>query len=75
MIMQEFKGKVIWFNNNRGYGFITWNKGNVVQKDLFVHYTDIICEGYKSLKKDQVVKFKLGVNNNNVPKAIEVTTV
>ena len=44
-------GKVKWFNDEKGFGFITTDKG-----DVFVHFSDIIMEGYKRLKEDQEVE-------------------
>lgn len=68
-----YEGKVEFFINKLGYGFIKWEKDGVAQTDLFVHFSDIACDGFKTVKKDQKVKFKLGVNVRNQPKAIEVT--
>jgi len=48
-------GKVKWFNNEKGYGFIEY-KDN---EDIFVHYTAIKATGYKSLKEGERVQFKL----------------
>lgn len=72
---KEYTGKVIWFNPKNGYGFIEWSDENVKQKDMFVHFSDIVCEGFKTLNKDQVVSFKLGKNHSGNPKAIEVKVV
>lgn len=47
------KGKVKWFNSDKGYGFITGEDG----KDYFAHYSKIVCEGYKSLEEGQAVSF------------------
>lgn len=47
------RGKVKWFNNTKGYGFIERAQGD----DIFVHYTAIRCEGYRSLKDGQEVEF------------------
>ena len=47
-------GKVKWFNNAKGYGFILPESGN---GDLFVHYSSIQMEGYKTLKAGQEVEF------------------
>ena len=48
-------GKVKWFNNEKGYGFIV--KENY--DDIFVHYTAILDEGYKTLSEGQLVEFEL----------------
>lgn len=52
--MQE--GKVKWFNNTKGFGFIVPNEGG---EDVFAHFSQIQMEGYKTLKTNQVVKFDL----------------
>jgi len=49
------KGTVKWFNNQKGYGFITPEEGN----DVFVHHTAIQGEGYKSLEEGQKVEFEI----------------
>ncbi len=51
------KGKVKWFNENKGFGFITPDDGG---DDLFVHHTDVEVEGYRSLHEDQEVEFEVG---------------
>jgi len=68
----EFMGKVIWFDPRRGIGFLEWEKEGVKQKDMFVHFSDINSEGFKTLYKDQKVSFNLGTNKNGDPKAINV---
>ena len=47
-------GKVKWFNNAKGYGFILSDVGG---EDLFAHYSSIQVEGYKTLKAGQAVEF------------------
>jgi CspA family cold shock protein len=47
-------GRVKWFNNAKGYGFILPDNG---ESDLFAHYTSIEMDGYKTLKAGQVVTF------------------
>lgn len=68
----KFTGEVLWFDAKRGYGFIGWTKDGVQQKDLFVHFSDILCDGFKTLYKKQQVSFGLGTNKHGAPKAIEV---
>lgn len=68
-------GTVCWFDNKKSYGFISWSIDNVAQKDLFLHFSDISCEGFKTVKKDQKISFTIGVNNKNQPKACNVTVV
>lgn len=48
-------GTVKWFNAQKGYGFITTEDG----KDVFVHYSGIVTEGFKSLEEGQKVQFDL----------------
>jgi CspA family cold shock protein len=49
------QGKVKWFDDQKGYGFIEQDVGD----DLFVHYSDIQQEGYKTLSEDQEVEFEI----------------
>lgn len=49
------RGTVKWFNNDKGYGFIQYKEDN----DIFVHYSMIQEEGYKSLSEGDVVEFDL----------------
>lgn len=67
---EKFYGEVIWFDPKRGFGFLQWEKDGIKQKDLFVHFSDVSCDGFKTLYKEQKVSFGLGVNKHNVPKAI-----
>ncbi len=61
------KGTVKWFDNSKGYGFITPENG----KDVFVHHTAITGEGYKSLEEGQSVEF----NIEKGPKGDQATNV
>lgn len=54
-------GSVKWFNNAKGYGFIRPDTGG---DDLFVHYSYIQTEGYKSLKAGQFVQFDILASGN-----------
>ena len=49
------KGTVKWFNNQKGYGFICDEAGN----DIFVHYSVLNMDGYKTLNEGQEVEFEL----------------
>ena len=49
------RGRVKWFNNEKGYGFIEYTD----KEDIFVHYSAIRQEGYKTLTEGQTVEFKL----------------
>ena len=50
------KGKVKWFSNQKGYGFITPDGGG---KDVFVHHSAIQGDGYKTLDEGQAVEFEV----------------
>ncbi len=60
-------GKVKWFDNKKGFGFIAHDSG----KDIFVHHTSIVGDGYKTLKEGEVVSFEL-VESDKGPKAQNV---
>jgi len=65
------KGTVKWFDNAKGYGFI----GRTDGPDVFVHFSAITCEGYKSLKEGDDVEFEITEGKNgqqaaNVKKTI-----
>lgn len=60
-------GKVKWFNAEKGYGFITGEDG----KDVFVHYSSIVGEGYKSLDEGQQVEFEVTTGDRG-PQATNV---
>jgi CspA family cold shock protein len=50
------KGTVKWFNSTKGFGFITREEG----EDIFVHYNEILGNGYKSLDDGDQVQFEIG---------------
>ena len=51
------RGRVKWFNNDKGYGFIEYD--GLSNEDVFVHYSAIDQDGYKSLKEGELVDFTL----------------
>ncbi len=59
------KGTVKWFNAEKGYGFITGEDGN----DVFVHFSAIQADGYKSLDEGQAVTFDLQQGNRGMQAA------
>lgn len=61
-------GKVKWFSDMRGYGFITDEDG----KDVFVHYTGILMEGRKTLNQNDVVEFEIGEGKDGRSQAVNV---
>ena len=63
-------GKVKWFNNENGFGFITVDGGD----DVFVHFSAIQGDGFKSLEEGQEVEFTI-VEGARGPQAAEVTKV
>ena len=63
-------GKVKWFNDSKGFGFITAEDGT----DAFVHHSDIEGEGFKSLSEDEEVTFEM-IEGPKGPKAIKVRKV
>lgn len=69
--MTKLNGTVDWFSDEKNYGFIRPDEGG---EDVFVHYTHIIMEGYKTLKKGSRVTYKLGTNHIG-PQAEEVIVV
>jgi len=62
------KGKVKWFNNQLGYGFITREDGS---GDVFVHYSSVTGDGYKTLNEGDAVEFEI-VESDKGPKASNV---
>ncbi len=62
------KGTVKWFNNQKGYGFISDEEGN----DVFVHFSAINMDGFKVLEEGEQVEFEV-VEGTNGPQAANVT--
>lgn len=66
--MSQYKGEVKWFNNAKGFGFL----GRPDGADVFVHYSSIQLEGYKSLKEGDAVEFDI-IQGSQGPQADNVT--
>ncbi len=62
------KGNVKWFNSSKGYGFISQESGN----DVFVHFSAIQSDGFKSLDEGQEVEFEI-TEGPKGPQAVNVT--
>jgi CspA family cold shock protein len=62
-------GTVKWFNDEKGYGFITPDEGD---RDLFVHYSGIVSDGYRSLAEGTRVSYEEEQGDKG-PKAVNVT--
>ena len=70
------RSKVKWFNNEKGFGFIEYTD----EEDIFVHYSSILTDGYKTLVEGQYVEFELvrtdkGLQAKNVVEIKEPTLV
>ncbi len=68
--MAQYKGEIKWFNNAKGYGFVGHDNG----PDVFVHYTSIQAEGYKSLNAGDKVEFDI-IQGEKGPQADGVNRV
>lgn len=62
------KGTVKWFSNQKGYGFISDENG----KDVFVHYSGLNMEGFKTLAEGEAVEFEI-IDGEKGPQAVNVT--
>ena len=62
------RGKVKWFDDKRGYGFITGDDG----QDVYVHYSAIEREGYRTLKHNWRVSYDIELSEDNRPEARRV---
>ncbi len=63
-------GKVKWFNAEKGYGFITGEDG----KDVFVHYSSIVADGFKILEEGQTVNYEV-IESDRGQQAKNVTVI
>jgi CspA family cold shock protein len=64
---ERIVGTVKWFNPTKGYGFIGWEKG----EDVFVHFSSIQKDGYRTLEKGQKVEFSI----EEGPKGLQAANV
>ena len=64
---EKMNGTVKWFNTSKGFGFILGEDG----KEVFVHYSDILTDGFKNLAEGEAVSFKT-VDNGKGLRAVEV---
>lgn len=62
-----YQGKVKWFSNEKGYGFIEADDG----EDVFVHFTGVVGDGFKTLDEGQSVSFEI-IEGNRGPQAANV---
>lgn len=69
-VVMAFEGKVKWFNESKGYGFIQQDNG----QDVFVHYSSISGDGFKTLAEGQRVRFDI-VEGDRGPKAANVVKI
>ena len=68
--MDRIQGKVKWFNNRKGYGFVGRDDGD----DVFVHYSAIDGDGFKTLQEGDLIEFEV-VQGQKGPQADKVTKV
>lgn len=65
------RGTVKFFNALRGWGFITDSEG----KNIFVHHTSIIMDGFRTLQEGDIVDFEIGTGNDGRDQAVTVTPI
>ncbi|MCZ2258360.1 cold-shock protein [Sporosarcina sp. G11-34] len=65
-----YEGKVKWFSNEKGYGFIEADDG----EDVFVHFTGVVGEGFKTLDEGESVSFEI-IEGNRGPQAANVLKI
>jgi CspA family cold shock protein len=70
-VMAKFKGTVKWFKESKGFGFITPDDGS---KDIFVHFSTIASDGFKTLAEGQKVEFEI-VNGTKGPSIANVIAI
>lgn len=65
------KGEIKWFSSKKGYGFIISEDGH----DVFVHQNNIIMDGFRTLREDDIVEFELEENADGRKQAVKVTPI
>ncbi len=65
------QGTVKWFDTKKGYGFITDSEG----KDVFVHHSNIVMDGFRHLSENDTVSFELGTGNDSRQQAVNVVPI
>ena len=65
------RGTVKWFDTKKGYGFVTDSEG----KDVFVHHSNIVMDGFRHLNEDDIVNFELGAGKDGREQAINVQPI
>lgn len=68
---ERYTGKIIWFSSRTGFGFIAPDDNS---KDIFVYWKNILMDGFKTLKPDQIVEYEIGANDRG-PQAINVKII
>ena len=64
-------GTVVWFNSAKGYGFLRSQDG----VETFCHFSEIVADGYKELKKDQEVSYDVADGPKGKPQAVNVKVI
>lgn len=65
------RGTVNWFNSQKGYGFLKTEDG----KDVFVHHSNIIMDGFRTLDENDIVSFDIGISNDGREQAVNVSPI
>lgn len=65
------RGTVKFFNAQKGWGFIWYSKG----RDIFVHHTNILMDGFRTLNEGDIVDFEIGTGNDGRKQAVNVTPI
>jgi len=70
-VKEVLSGAVVWFDSCKGFGFINQDSSD---EDIFVHWSNIDVEGYKTIKPNQTVNYELGENHHGVQAVNVVVT-